>query len=65
MSEPNLSYLFAAFGITWLGFFAYLYVVSRRERELRREIEELRRVLAQQQGSSAPGSAGAQGGRET
>ena len=51
--ESNLPFLFAAFGITWVGFFAYLYVVSRRQQELRREVEALRRALAEREGQVA------------
>ena len=41
----NLPFLFAVYTITWVAFFAYAFYVSRRQRELRREIEELRRVM--------------------
>ncbi len=51
--EANLSYLFAAFAIIWALFFAYLFVISRRERELRREVEELRRELAAKEPQSS------------
>ena len=43
--EANLPYLFAAYTVTWLGFFAYLYYVSQRQRSLRREVEMLREAL--------------------
>jgi CcmD family protein len=39
----NLSYLFAAFGVIWLFLFGYLFSLARRERELRDEIERLKR----------------------
>lgn len=47
MGEPeaNLPFLFAVFAITWAAFFAYAFFMSRRERDLRREIEALRREL--------------------
>jgi len=38
----NLSYLFFAFSVIWLLLFLYLYSLSRRERDLEREIQELR-----------------------
>ena len=38
----NLSYLFFAFGIIWVFLFLYLYSLSRRERDLQREIDELK-----------------------
>ena len=43
--EANLPYLFAAYTVTWVGFFAYLYYVSQRQRALRREVEALREAL--------------------
>lgn len=42
----NLSYLFFAFGVIWALLFLYLYSLSRRERELKREVEELKRLRA-------------------
>ena len=43
--EANLPYLFAVFLITWAGFFGYVFVMSRRQREMQREIEALRLAL--------------------
>jgi len=40
--EANLPFLFAVYTITWAGFFAYLFFISRRHRELRNEIESLK-----------------------
>lgn len=39
--ETNLSYLFAVFAVTWVGFFAYIFFVSRKQRELQREVARL------------------------
>ena len=39
--ETNLGFLFVIFAVTWAGFFAYAYFVSRRQRELRRDIDAL------------------------
>ena len=47
--EANLPYLFAVYAITWVIFFAYLYYLSQRQRNLRREVEELRQVLAEKE----------------
>ena len=44
--EANLPYLFAVFIITWAVFFGYLFVMSRRHREMQREIEGLKETLA-------------------
>lgn len=38
----NLSYLFAGYAVIWLFLFAYLYSLSRRENDLRNEIERLK-----------------------
>ena len=43
--EANLPYLFAAYTLTWVGFFVYLYYLSQRQRSLRREVEMLREAL--------------------
>ncbi len=43
--ESELPWLFAVYIITWAAFFGYVFVVSRRQREMRREIEALRRTL--------------------
>lgn len=43
--EANLPYLFAAYTVTWIGFFVYVYFLSQRNRNLRREVEALREAL--------------------
>lgn len=43
--ESNLPYLYGVFTVTWGTFFAYAFYMSRRQQELRRQIDELRRVL--------------------
>ena len=56
--EANLPYLFAVFIVTWAVFFGYLFFVSRRHREMRREIEALKETLAdrdRQNAESDPG----------
>jgi CcmD family protein len=50
--ETNLPYLFAVYSITWIAFFAYLYYMSQRQRNLRSEVEELRQILAEKEGKS-------------
>ena len=40
--ETNLKFLFAVFAVTWAGFFAYVFWVSGRQRELQREVARLR-----------------------
>ena len=48
--DSNLSFLFAVYTITWLAFFAYAFLMTRRQRDLRREIQELRRALEERKG---------------
>ncbi len=43
--ESELPWLFAVFIITWAAFFAYVFIMSRRQREMQREIEVLKRSL--------------------
>ena len=43
--EANLPFLFAVYIITWATFFAYVFYVSRRQREMQNEIEALKRAL--------------------
>ncbi len=47
--EEFLPFLFAVFAVTWVAFFAYVFFVNRRQQELQREIEELRRSLEHQE----------------
>ena len=42
-----MGFLFAAFAITWLVFFAYAFFVSRRRQELEREFDDRWRDLLQ------------------
>ena len=43
--ESNLGYLLAGTLLTWAGFFAYAVYLWRKNRDLRREVQELRRLL--------------------
>ena len=47
--EANLPFLFAVYIITWAAFFAYVFYMSRRQRELRNEISDLRRALEERE----------------
>ena len=47
--ESNLPFLFAIYTVTWLAFFAYAFYMTRRQNELNREIQELRRMLEQRE----------------
>ena len=43
--EAELPWLFAVYAITWAAFFAYIFIMSRRQREMQREIDALKRAL--------------------
>lgn len=45
MPDENLPYMYAAYAVSWVVFFIYVFFVSRRQREMSREIEELKRSL--------------------
>ena len=47
--EAYLPYLFAAFALTWVAFFAYLFFIARKERALRQEMEALRRAIEERE----------------
>ena len=42
---PNLDYLFAVYTVTWAAFFVYVFMMSRRQRAMREEIEALRAAI--------------------
>ena len=43
--EAELPWLFAVYAITWAAFFGYIFIMSRRQREMQREIDALNRAL--------------------
>ena len=49
--ESNLGFLLAGSALAWAAFFAYTFYVSGKNRELRRELDELRRMLADRESS--------------
>ena len=53
--ESELPWLFAVYIITWAAFFGYTFVMSQRQREMRREINILRRVIAERESQRASG----------
>ena len=55
--ESDLPWLFAVFFVTWATFFAYVFIMSRRQRDMQRELDALKRVLAEREDEarSAPG----------
>lgn len=54
-SEENLTYLFAVYIITWGGFFAYMFMVSRRQKELQREVMALKQLVSDREDDSSNG----------
>ena len=47
--ESNLGYLLAGTLLTWAGFFVYAVFLWRKNRDLRREVEELRRQIGERE----------------
>ena len=45
----ELTWLFAVFAITWAVFFGYVFMTSRRQREMQQEIDELRRAVQERE----------------
>ncbi len=41
----NLGFMFAAFAIIWGAFFVYVIVLSRRQKQLRRDLGQLEAML--------------------
>ena len=45
LPPENLPFLYAALSVSWAVFFVYVFWMSRRQQDLRREIDELRASL--------------------
>ncbi len=52
----NLSFLFAAFAVVWLGVLLYVVTLSRRNRELQNDLEDLRTIVEQRETRNSGGS---------
>ena len=50
--ESNLGFLLVGLLLAWGGFFAYAFYLSRKTREMRREIDELREQIAEKANDS-------------
>ena len=48
--EDFLPFLFAVFAVTWAAFFAYAFFMSRKQADLKREIEFLCQALEDREG---------------
>jgi len=44
----NFGYLLAAFTIIWAGLFGYVFILSQRQKRLRREIDLLKAALREE-----------------
>ena len=51
--DGNLPFLFTVYTVTWAAFFAYAFYMSRRQRELRRELDELKQALEERETSQS------------
>ena len=47
--ESNLPFLFGVYTVTWVAFFVYAFYMTRRQKDLNRDIRELRRALEDRQ----------------
>jgi CcmD family protein len=47
----NLNFLFAAYTAIWVLLFVYVFLLSRRNRSVQKEIDELRQLLRRQNAS--------------
>jgi len=43
--EANLPYLFAVYATTWAAFFVYIFLMSRKQRDMEKELTALRAAL--------------------
>ena len=50
--ETNLGFLFAIYMVTWAAFFAYVFVMSRRQRDLHRQIEQMKELAGRSNGDA-------------
>ncbi len=59
----NLSYLFYGYTVIWVIVLFYAFTLSRRERSLRKEIEELKKGVEEEPGG--PETAGPKNGQSS
>jgi CcmD family protein len=41
----NMTYLFAAYSVIWLGVLIYVFFLLRKEKQLRRDVESLKEMI--------------------
>ena len=47
--ESGLPWLFAVFAVTWASFFVYALFMSRRQKEITRELETLKKLISSEE----------------
>ena len=52
LPPSNFPFLFAAFAVAWVGFFAYAFFSSRRRQEMQRDLRAMQLDLDQQNRAS-------------
>lgn len=55
LPPSNFPFLFAAFAVTWILFFAYAFYVSRQRQEMQREVRMLQEELDRREAGSNSG----------
>ena len=45
----NQGFLFATFAVVWIGFYVYLLILFRRQSQLRRDIDSLKKALTEKE----------------
>ncbi|MGH9327257.1 MAG: CcmD family protein [Terriglobia bacterium] len=54
MTDPNDKFLFLAYGLVWIVFVIYAWVITRRQSKLRRELDELKSKAEESQSLAKP-----------
>ena len=54
MPSENLPYLYAVYAVSWAAFFVYVFFISRHQREMEREIQELKQELELKENPGEP-----------
>ena len=50
-NDPFLPFLFAAYTLTWIGFFSYAFFLHRKQKDLAAEIKQLKTMIPNQTSS--------------
>ena len=49
MDRTNFEYMFYGFAVAWMVLFAYVVMLSSREGKLRKEVENLKRMIEERE----------------